>query len=92
MNRVQDLGEFEQQFEDIFEGGLDKRFYHEVTTPGTPDQEFSFEHGLEFTPNGFIVSSLDKAAIVYRGSTAWDASNIYLKCNTATVAIRVMVF
>lgn len=92
MKLVQQVGVLEQQFKEIIGGALDKREFVEVTTPGTPDTEFSIEHGLGFIPVGFLVVGQDKAATTYKGVTAWDSEKIYLKTNVATVALRVMIF
>lgn len=91
MNRVQSLGDFEGQFQEIINNALDKRIYATTTTPGA-DVEFAIEHGLNYVPNGFIVIDIDKAGIVYRGTTAWANDFIHLKCSAATAAIRIMIF
>lgn len=66
--------------------------YIDVTSAGVANTEFSFEHGCGYIPTGFIVANADKAAKVYQGATAWDASKIFLKCDVATVALRILVF
>lgn len=62
-----------------------------TTTPGA-DVEFSISHGLKRVPVGYLVIGQDKAAVVYNGSTSWTADVIYLKCNTATVIVKVIIF
>ena len=90
MNRIR--GNDERQWEEIINNALDKRRFADVTSDATPDTEFSFEHGLRYVPNGFIVIKQDKAADTYTGTTAWNTERIYLRTNVGTVALRVMVF
>lgn len=68
------------------------QYTEEVTTPATPDEQFSITHGLKRVPLGFWVVSLDKAAIVYKGASAWTTTTVYLKCNTATTVAKVIIF
>lgn len=91
MNRVQELADFEAQFREILNKSIDKTEFATVTTPGA-DVEFSIEHSRGFIPIGFLVIDIDKAAVVYRSATAWTDSLIYLKCNVATCAARILVF
>jgi hypothetical protein len=58
----------------------------------TPDAEDTLAHGLGKVPTGYIVIGKDKAGTVYDGTTAWTATNIYLKCDTASVAAKLIVF
>ena len=62
------------------------------TSSGTPDAENTVAHSLGRVPSRFVVSSIDKAAIVYKGSTAFTKTNVYLKVNVATVAVKVLLF
>ena len=63
----------------------------EFTSSVTPDAENTVAHGLGKVPTHFIVTSLNKAAIVYKGSTAFTSTNIYLKVNVASVAVKIIV-
>lgn len=62
------------------------------TSSGTPDAENNVAHTLGKIPTGFFVYDIDKGAVVYRGTTSWTASNIYLKVNTATTAVKAWIF
>lgn len=64
----------------------------EFTSNGVADVENTVAHGLGKVPTGFIVYSVDKAGVVYKGATAWTTTNIYLKVNVATVAVKVLAF
>lgn len=92
MKRYIDAGASNGQWDEVVNNALDKRQFTEVTTPATPDTEFSIEHGFGTPAIGFIVISQDKAATTYSSGTAWDDNKIYLKNNTATVTMRIMVF
>ncbi|MBI4397416.1 MAG: hypothetical protein HY548_09990 [Elusimicrobia bacterium] len=62
------------------------------TSSGTPDAENTVAHSLGKVPTGYIVYEQDKAGSVYKGPSAWTTSNIYLKCDVATVAVKILVF
>lgn len=64
----------------------------EVTTNGSANTEDAVSHTLGRTPIGFLILNRDKAGIVYDSGTSWTATNIYLKCNVASVAIKIMIF
>ena len=65
--------------------------FHTYTTNGTPDTEDTIAHTLGSIPVGYIVISQNKAASLYRGSSAWDNTKIYLKCNVASVAVKIFL-
>lgn len=62
------------------------------SSSGTPNAENTVAHTLGRIPTGFIVTSIDKSANVYLGGTAWTSTNVYLKVDIATVAVKVIVF
>lgn len=62
-----------------------------VADTGLADTEFEVAHTLRRIPTGFIVINRDAACIVYDSGTAWTATTIYLKCNTASANIKVLV-
>jgi hypothetical protein len=73
-------------------GNLDAQTIDYVT-PATPDEEFAVNHGLKRTPVGVDVISRDAAGVVYdsrRGS--WTSAVLYLKCDTASVTIKLRVY
>lgn len=51
-------------------------------------------HGLGAVPKGWNVAEKDRACDVYRSGTdnASDERYIWLKCNTASAAVTLMVF
>jgi len=60
------------------------------TSNATPNTEDTVPHGLERVPSGFIVTSIDKAGVVYK-SSAFDATNLKLKCSVASAAVTLHV-
>ena len=63
----------------------------DVADTGLADAEFEVDHTLKRVPTGFLILNIDKAGFVYDSGTAWDTEKIYLKCNVASCAIKVMV-
>lgn len=62
------------------------------TSNGLPDTEDAIVHLLGRKPIRFIVTYKDKAADVYNSGTAWTSTQIYLKTNVASAAIKLLVF
>ncbi len=61
-----------------------------VTTSGA-DTEVAVAHGLGAAPIGFLVLRQDKAGTFYDSGTAYDDTNIYIKCSTATVTATLFL-
>jgi len=85
-------GNDEAQWNEVINKAIDKTRFADVSTPNPADTEFSVEHGLGTIPIGFIVINQDQAAVTYSSDTAWDADFIYLKCDTALVTMRLLIF
>jgi hypothetical protein len=67
--------------------------WQEFTSHAGADTEFAVAHGLISVPLGYLVVSQDKAGTLYQmhdTGTAWTTTNIYLKCNVASV--RFLIF
>lgn len=62
------------------------------TSNGTANTEDAVSHSLGKIPTGFIVYSLDKAAVVYTSGTAWTSTTIYLKTSVLTTAVKIIIF
>ena len=62
------------------------------TSNGTANTEDTIAHLLGRVPVGVLASLPDKAAVLYKGTTAWTSTNIYVKTSVATVAWNVMIF
>ncbi len=61
-------------------------------TSGLADAENTVAHQLNRVPTGYLVAQRNKAGVLYNGATAWDVSNIYLKCDVATTIFRIFVW
>jgi len=92
MKRFADAGALNPQVDEVVNNAIDKRQFSDITTPATPDTEYSIEHGFGTPATGFIVILQDKAAVTYKGATPWDDDKVYLKTNVATVAARILIF
>lgn len=62
------------------------------TSNAIADTEDAVAHTLNRVPIGFIVVDTDKGGVVYRSGTAFTNTNIYLKCSTASTALKVLVY
>jgi len=95
---VEMLASYSLKLSDVINGGLVfgaenmNCYVHTVTDTGSADTEFNFSHTLKRIPSGYIVVSIDKAGIIYKGSTAWDTTKIYLKCNVANCEVKLIIF
>ncbi len=64
-----------------------------VQAPGTPNTEFAISHFLNRIPSHYRFIS-DVAAKLYQlpnTGTAWTTTNIYVKCDTASANLRVLI-
>lgn len=67
----------------------------EITDTGSVNTTFTKAHHLGRMPSGYMVSFIDKAAVVYCDSTDfgnWSKTEIKLKCNVANVKVNLCVF
>jgi len=62
------------------------------TSNGTANTEDTVAHKLGRVPVGVFAGLPDKAAILYKGTTAWTSTNIYVKTSAATTIWNIMVF
>jgi len=61
------------------------------TTNAVADTEDAVSHTLSRVPIGFLVFSASKAGILYKGSTAWTSTSIFLKCSAASTVVRIFI-
>jgi hypothetical protein len=67
--------------------------YIDFLCPAIRDTEFIVPHGLGRVPVGYVVVRIDRAANVYDSSVgSWSPTLLYLKCDTASASIRLMVW
>jgi hypothetical protein len=72
---------------------LNMSAYHEtgITTPGGANTEFTVTHNLGRIPQ-MALWNVDAAAIIYdsrRGD--WSSTEVFLKCDQATIGLTVLV-
>ena len=63
-----------------------------VADTGVANTEFSVTHTLARIPTGYIVTSNNKAGVVYTGTTAWTSTTVYFRVDAANCAISVFIF
>lgn len=82
-----------------FNGNLD--FGDNIRTSGPIAVEFSntlptkINHGLGRIPQGFFVTYLDRAAIIYtpnKSQFPWTDSQIYAQSNTSSAVANLLIF
>ena len=62
------------------------------TSNGTANTEDTVAHGLGRTPADMWVGLPDKSAVIYRSTTVWTSTNVYLKASAATVVVNVLLY
>lgn len=72
-------------------GNLDGKWVV-FTSNVTPDGEDAVPHKLGRVPLGFFACVPDKASFIYRGTTQWTATTIYVKSSAASVAWKLLLF
>ena len=60
------------------------------TTPGTVNTEFSVAHVLNRVPITFF-GHTDNGGVLYKSTTAWTKTQIFLKCTTASAHYSLVV-
>lgn len=63
----------------------------EFTSNAVAGTEDTIAHSLGKVPHHYIVTSVDKAAVIYRGTTAFTSTNVYLKSSVATTAVKIIL-
>lgn len=67
----------------------------DVSTGVGADTEFSVSHGLGYVPNNVLVlvkqGQTDAYLAVKPSGTAWTNKLVYLKCNTASATLRLLI-
>jgi hypothetical protein len=61
------------------------------TSNATPNTQDTVQHNLGYPPVGYIVINNGNGGVVYTGAPA-DATNLYLKCTTASNNVTLIVF
>lgn len=66
------------------------RYFNVVTS--TADTDVLVVHKLGRVPKGYLVVSQDKAGVVYTGTVPATVDNLTIKCNVATVTLKLLVW
>ncbi len=61
------------------------------TSNGSVDTEDTIAHTIGAVPIGYIVIKQDKAGSLYDSGTSWTDSNVYLKCDVASVTFSLFL-
>lgn len=65
--------------------------WYSGVTPATPDTEFDVLHNLGRVPVGWLLVYEDAAASIYDSGTPWSSTEMFLKCNVASVAVKLFI-
>lgn len=61
------------------------------TSNAVANTEDTIAHTLGRVPTYFIVGDIDKGGVVYKGTTAFTKTNVYLKTTVASAAVKVIL-
>jgi len=59
---------------------------------GTANTEDTVAHGLGRQPADMWVGLPDKSAVIYKGTTAWTSTQVFLKASAATVTVNLLLY
>ena len=62
-----------------------------VADTGSANTEFSITHTMGAVPIGYLVTNIDKGAVIYDSGTAWTTTQIHLKSTVANCAVTVFL-
>lgn len=93
----QGLLNFSKEVAGVINGGIrvDENLNAAIITiadSGSANSENTIAHTLKRVPQGFLVINTNKAVSAYDSGTAWTATNIFVKFNTANCTVKVLVF
>ena len=61
------------------------------TTPGTANTEFSVSHSLNRIPITIVGQDTDNGGLLYRGTTPWTNTTVYLRCTQASSVYNLVI-
>mgnify|MGYP001610293213 CR=1 FL=1 len=59
---------------------------------GVANTEDTVAHNLSRVPLGLWVSVPDVSAVIYKGTTIWTSTNVFLRASAATVTVDLLLF
>lgn len=63
-----------------------------VTTDAAAGTESAITHTLGRVPSDFLVGSQDKAGTIFKGTSAWTATTIYIRGSVASITANLYIF
>ena len=86
---------FTRRIVDVLNGGIKitDNFDAQIITVTltTANTEQTVSHSLKRVPNGYIVLSNDKAAIIYDGTSSWTSSAIYIRSSVNSTTVKLLI-
>lgn len=61
------------------------------TANATPDTEDTIVHNLGLVPIGYLIVSVNNGAVIYKGSTTWTTTSMFLKSTKASTLVTMFV-
>jgi hypothetical protein len=61
------------------------------TTPATANTEFAITHNFGQIPNTLVGWDTNNGGVLYRSTTPWTKTQVFLKCTTASAAFNVIL-
>lgn len=61
------------------------------TTPGVANTEFAVNHNLNRVPITLAGWDTNNGGVLYRSTTPWTKTQVFLKCTTATAAYNLVL-
>lgn len=64
----------------------------DITTSITVGDDIAVPHNLDHIPTGFIAYGVDMPAHIYKSSTPWTQSQIFVKSDTSPLTFQIIIF
>lgn len=75
----------------LFLAGAGGGVFVNYTSNASANTQDTVPHNLGYVPKGYLVINNSNGGVVYTGAPA-DATNLYLKCTTASNNVTLIVF
>jgi hypothetical protein len=61
------------------------------TSPGAANAQFTLNHSLGRVPNTIVGQDTSNGGVIYRGTTPWSKTQIFVKCTAASSVYNLIV-
>lgn len=61
-----------------------------ISDTGAANTDFEVTHNLGVVPR-YYIWNIDRNGVVYKGTTSWTTTKIYLRCSAANAQVNVIV-